>query len=85
MQQQWMTIPRITSEQRTGLMRKYRGPSTLAAVAAELKLDLQTALIHIYIAHRDPIRKDIVTSDERRKHECLLHGMDLLYSGGRWS
>lgn len=84
---QWtmMTLPRITNDQRSALMRKYMGPSTLRSVAAELELDLQTALIHIYIAHKDPIHKSVIAAAERGKHECVMHGLDLLYSGGRWS
>ena len=81
----YLTIPTITSEQRDKLMRKYQGPSTLKEVADELELDLKTALIHIYIAHRDPIRKENISRGEIRKHECLMHGLDLLYSGGRWT
>jgi len=81
----YLKIPTITSDQRDTLMRKYQGPSTLKKVADELELDVKTALIHIYIAHRDPIRKENISRAEIRKHECLMHGLDLLYSGGRWS
>jgi len=83
--QRWMMMPRITNEQRSALMRKYRGPSTLPAVAEEIGLDVRDALIHIYIAHKDPIQKSVISEAEKRKHECVLHGLDLLYSGGRWS
>lgn len=83
--QRWMTIPTITREQRDKLMRKYQGPSTLKEVADELELDLTTALIHIYIAHKDPVQKSGITHTEKNRHSCVMHGLDLLYSGGRWS
>lgn len=83
--QRWMTIPKITDSQRNQIMQKYRGPSSLHNVAAELELDLKTVIIHIYVAHKDPIKKAVISVAERRRHECFLHGLDLLYSGGRWS
>lgn len=83
--QRWMTIPTITNDQHQKLMRKYQGPSTLCALAAELELDAQSALIHIYIAHRDPIHKSGITHTEKDRHSCVMHGLDLLYSGGRWT
>ena len=82
---QRMTIPKITELQRSQIMQKYQGPSSLYNVAKELDIDLKTVIMHIYIAHRDPIKKTSVSAAERRKHECLLHGLDLLYSGGRWT
>ena len=75
----------ISPEQREQLTREYSGPSQLVELSEKLEIGVGDALFAIYVSTKDFMRSDKLTKIEKDRHACVMHGMDLYLSGGRWT